>query len=50
MTLDAQQEPNTASAIDLRRAAYRRASATKDKKVKCVQTTYAHRVMKHVLI
>ena len=36
--------------MDLRRAAYLRASATKDGNVKCVQTTYAHRVFKHLLI
>jgi hypothetical protein len=43
-------EPNTASAMDLRRASYRRASATHDRTVTCVQSTYAHRALKHVLV
>jgi hypothetical protein len=45
-----EREPNTASAMDLQRAAYRRASASKDRSVKCVQSTYAHRALKHVLV
>ena len=48
--LGGEPHPNTASAMDLRRAAYRRASASRDRAVKCVQTTYAHRVFKHVLV
>ena len=43
-------EPNTASAMDLKRSAYLRASASKDRKVRCVQRTYAHRSLKHVLV
>ena len=42
--------PNTASALDLRRSAYLRASATTDLQVRCVQTTYAHRTYMHLLI
>eukprot|EP01051_Picozoa_sp_SAG22_P031286 SAG22_NODE_12590_length_437_cov_0.573964_1_plen_140_part_10 len=50
LSIQGERDPATASATDLRQAAYRRASATKDRMVKCVQTTYAHRVLKHVLI
>lgn len=49
-SLGDEKDPHTASAMDLGRAAYLRASATKDGKVHCVQTTYAHRVLKHNLL
>ena len=49
-SISGEREPNTASAMDLGRASYRRASATKDRTVECVQTTYCHRAEKHILI
>ena len=49
-TLDGRSDHATASAMDLRRAVYLRASRTPDGQVECVQTTYAHRTQKHVLM
>ena len=49
-SIGGETEPNTASAMDLRRSAYLRASASKDRKVRCIQSTFAHRSLKHVLV
>lgn len=49
-SLGGEFSPSTATAMDLRRGAFLRASSTKDGSIRCVQTTYAHRSRKHLLI
>jgi hypothetical protein len=49
-SLGGEELPGTASAMDLQRGAYLRASATHDRTARCVQTSYAHRTLKHILV